>query len=161
MSLSVKRRGSRLSICKIPNGALPSPRRMATLATALTPLSIRKGGYSNRVSWAMSEEIIGSPVFRAWASDVRSDILVVTSPTTPGFQPTPARTNRVLAVLLQLHDLGQLGAERVPYEAAGLGQDLVQVVGFEGEFAEPGECGLLSKQLVVAFLHFSQEAPLP
>ena len=44
---------------------------------------------------AISGDTIGWPVFRAWPSDVLSDAFVVTSPTTPGFQPTPARTTRV------------------------------------------------------------------
>ena len=35
---------------------------MMTLATALTPCSVRNGGWLNRVSGAVSGEIIGLPV---------------------------------------------------------------------------------------------------
>src|SRR6185312_15017004 len=97
-----------------------------------------------------SGEIIGSQVFRAWTSDVASETLTVASPTTPGFQPTPVRTNRVLAVLLQLHDLGEVGAEGFRHEAAGFREDLVQVVGPERELPEPRQNRLLAKQLPIA-----------
>ena len=74
--------------------------------------------------------------------------------------PAHARADEQgLAVLLQLHDLGEVGAEGLPNEAAGLGQDPVQVVGGERQFPEPGQNRLLPEQLpVVAFL-FAQAAP--
>jgi hypothetical protein len=48
------------------------------------------------------------------------------------------------AVRLALHDLGEVGAERPADKAASLVQDLVEVVGAEGELAELREDGLLS-----------------
>lgn len=40
-------------------------------------------------------------------------------------------------VLLQLHDLDHVGAERLADQPAGLVQNLVQVVGPESKFSEP------------------------
>jgi len=72
--------------------------------------------------------------------------------------PTNARADQQgLAVLLQLHDLGEVGAEGFSDEAASFGQDLVQVVGPEGEFSEPGQNGLLAEQLPVV-VFFAQVA---
>ncbi len=44
MSSSVNGRGLRLSTCSRPNGCLPLLPMMATLAVALTPLSIKNDG---------------------------------------------------------------------------------------------------------------------
>ena len=43
------------------------------------------------------------------------------------------------ALLLDLQDLGALRAERLAHEAAGLRQDLVEVLAAQGELAEVGE----------------------
>ncbi|MFC7474328.1 hypothetical protein ACFQS7_08185 [Dankookia sp. GCM10030260] len=50
------------------------------------------------------------------------------------------------AAILQLHDLGQVGAERVAEQATGFGQDLVQVFGFRRELAEWRQRRLLPQQ---------------
>jgi len=44
VSSSVNLRGVRLSICRMPKGGMSLPPMMTTLATALTPLSIRNSG---------------------------------------------------------------------------------------------------------------------
>ncbi len=95
MSLSVNSRGLRLSTCRMPKGGLLSAPMMSTFTIARTPFSFRNGGYSKRSSAPMSGEITGSPVVRAWPSDEPSATFSLTWPTTPGFQPTPARTRRV------------------------------------------------------------------
>jgi hypothetical protein len=55
------------------------------------------------------------------------------------------------AVLLDLHDLGHAGAEGLGNEAAGLGEDLVHVLGLKRQLAEPGERGLLPQQGLMLF----------
>ncbi|MBL6080821.1 hypothetical protein JMJ56_22660 [Belnapia sp. T18] len=68
--------------------------------------------------------------------------------------PAHARANEQdLAVLLQLHDLGEVGAKRFPNKAAGFSQDLVEVVGPEGHIPESGQNGLLPKQLLLSASH--------
>lgn len=54
---------------------------------------------------------------------------------------------KCLVVLLQFHDLGQISAESLSDEAAGFGQNCVQIIGPEGEFAELCQSGLLPQQL--------------
>jgi hypothetical protein len=54
-----------------------------------------------------------------------------------------------LSTILQLNHLGQIRSERLARKATGFGQDLVEIIGFEGEFAEPRKDGLLLEQIVV------------
>ena len=66
-----------------------------------------------------------------------------------GFPTDAGADEQGPAVRLALHDLGEVGVERPADEAAGLVQDLVEVVGAEGELAELREHGLLGQQLLV------------
>ncbi len=58
-----------------------------------------------------------------------------------------------VAVVPQLHDLGEIGAEGLRHEPRGFGQDFIQVLGPEGKLPEAGQNGLLVKKLplVVVF----------
>src|SRR3954470_16761903 len=64
-----------------------------------------------------------------------------------------------LAVVLQLHDLGEVGAERLAHKAAGFGQDLVQVIRSEDEFTKPGQGYLLPKQVRSVTLLRRRQSP--
>ena len=60
-------------------------------------------------------------------------------------------------VRLQLHDLGEIGAQGIADQAAGLGQHPVQTVGPQRKLPEPCQSGLLPQQRrVVAFFRIIQ-----
>jgi hypothetical protein len=70
--------------------------------------------------------------------------------------PQPER----LAIGIELHNLGQVGPERLAHEAAGFAKDLVQIVRLEGEPAEIRQRSLLGKRLVsVTFTAGCHAAP--
>jgi len=50
------------------------------------------------------------------------------------------------AIALHLHDLGKAGVQPLTHQAAGLGQDLVKVVGPQGKLTELGPHGSLVQQ---------------
>ena len=52
-----------------------------------------------------------------------------------------------LPVRLNFHDLGQVSAQRLADQPARLVEDVVQVVGPEGQLAELGQDGLLPERL--------------
>ncbi len=58
--------------------------------------------------------------------------------------PAHARAHRQRSpVLLQVHDLGEIGSRGIPDQAAGLGQDLVQAIGSQRELPELSQDSLL------------------
>ena len=92
----------------------------------------------------------GSPVASACAVEVSSSGADLEPADHARLPADPGADEQGPAVRLALHDLGEVGAERLADEAAGLVQDLVEVVGAEGELAELREHGLLGQQLIVA-----------
>ena len=118
---------------------------MTTLATARTPLSMRE--------WGVVEALLDGDVGRGHGLAGFEGVcfgrivgnLDPCGADDAGFPADAGACEQCLAVRLQLHDLGKVGAEGLADQAAGFGEDFIEVVGFEGEFAKPGEGRLLPK----------------
>ena len=133
----------------MPKGGLSRPPMMMTLTTALTPWSIR--------NWGVAKALLPADVGRHHRLACPEGIAFRRTPVRPHLDdadharlPADPRPHpKGDAVLTKFHDLGEIGAERLADQAAGFGQDFVQILGLESEFTEPCQCRLLPKQFLL------------
>ena len=144
MSLSVNCRGSRLSTCSSPKGGCLGPGD-DDVGHRLHPgldqeVGVAEAGFGGDVGGDHRPTGLQRMAFRGPFRGLGARLA-----DHAGWPADAGAHQEGLPVRLHLHHLGEVGAKRLADQAAGFGEDLVQVVGAKGQLAEARQGGLLSK----------------